>query len=85
MNITGFRKDIKNQFDNALKGEDILIERGGMEYQLVVKGPAGVQLAPSAPFKAETPISRGNNGMCKVHGLPLDSRGRCLQKGCKYS
>jgi len=23
--------------------------------------------------------------LCKVHGLPLDGRGRCLQKGCKYS
>lgn len=23
--------------------------------------------------------------LCKIHGLPLDDRGRCLQKGCKYS
>lgn len=26
-----------------------------------------------------------SNGTCKVHGLPLDSRGRCMQKGCKYA
>lgn len=78
MNITEFRKDIKNQFDNALKGQDVLIERGGMEYQLVVKGPAGVELVGK-------PINRFNSGICKVHGLPLDSRGRCLQKGCKYA
>lgn len=25
------------------------------------------------------------NGLCKVHDLPLDDRGRCLQKGCKYA
>lgn len=23
--------------------------------------------------------------LCKVHGTPLDTRGRCLQKGCKYA
>lgn len=26
-----------------------------------------------------------SNGLCKVHGVPLDSRGKCLQKGCKYA
>lgn len=28
---------------------------------------------------------RDSNGLCKVHGIPLDSRGKCLQKGCKYA
>lgn len=28
-------------------------------------------------------FSRTENGLCKIHGVPLDSRGRCLQKGCK--
>lgn len=23
--------------------------------------------------------------LCKVHGIPLDSRGRCMQKSCKYA
>lgn len=23
--------------------------------------------------------------LCKIHGTPLDDRGRCLVKGCKYS
>lgn len=22
--------------------------------------------------------------LCKIHGTPLDDRGKCLQKGCKY-
>lgn len=25
------------------------------------------------------------NGLCKIHGTPLDDRGRCMQKGCKYA
>jgi hypothetical protein len=25
------------------------------------------------------------NGLCKIHGIALDNRGRCLQKGCKYA
>lgn len=24
-------------------------------------------------------------GLCKIHGTPLDSRGRCLTKDCKYN
>lgn len=28
---------------------------------------------------------RFHQGLCKLHGLPLDNRGRCLQKDCKYS
>lgn len=23
--------------------------------------------------------------LCKIHGVPLDSQGKCLQKGCKYA
>ena len=41
MNISEFRKDIKNQFDSALKGQDVLIERGGVEFKLIVNGPVG--------------------------------------------
>lgn len=35
-----------------------------------------VSTAPS-----QKPIGK----LCKIHGLPLDSRDRCLQKGCKYA
>lgn len=27
----------------------------------------------------------GKPNLCKQHGTPLDSRGRCMIKGCKYS
>ncbi len=26
----------------------------------------------------------GASGICKTHGVPLDNRGKCLVKGCKY-
>ncbi len=26
-----------------------------------------------------------NIKLCKIHDIPLDSRGKCLQKGCKYA
>jgi hypothetical protein len=29
-------------------------------------------------IKEHTPV-------CKIHGIRLDARGRCLQKGCKYA
>lgn len=32
-----------------------------------------------------TNIDRFSNGLCKLHGVPLDSRGKCLQKGCRYA
>jgi hypothetical protein len=30
-------------------------------------------------------IMASNKVTCKIHGIPLDDRGRCMQKGCKYS
>lgn len=30
-------------------------------------------------------IQRDLRGICKFHAVPLDSRGKCLQKGCKYA
>lgn len=36
MNITEFRKDLRNQFNKAIT-EPVLIERGGLEFELRVK------------------------------------------------
>lgn len=30
-------------------------------------------------------LARFEGPICKVHGFPLDSRGKCLQKGCEYA
>ncbi len=30
-------------------------------------------------------VTRLGKGVCKIHSIPLDSHGKCLQKGCKYA
>lgn len=30
------------------------------------------------------PRFSGAIASCKIHGIPLDARGRCMQKGCRY-
>lgn len=40
------------------------------------------------PLKVSPPTlssDRLAQGLCKIHQIPLDTRGRCLQKGCKYA
>jgi hypothetical protein len=36
-------------------------------------------------YKELTKSNRFEGPLCKIHGTPLDARGKCLQKGCKYS
>lgn len=38
----------------------------------------------TALFPKRVATERLSNGLCKIHATPLDSRGRCMQKGCKY-
>lgn len=42
------------------------------------------KLEPEVIANISVGPTRGVNGICKVHGTPLDSRGRCLVKGCKH-
>ena len=37
------------------------------------------KLTMTVPYESIT------NGICKVHGTPLDDRKKCLMKGCKYA
>lgn len=37
------------------------------------------------PMTKENPGQLKEVAVCKIHGIPLDARGRCLQKGCKYA
>jgi hypothetical protein len=44
----------------------------------------------SVEYKYHSPKKDGTfpklkNSFCKTHSTPLDSRGKCLQKGCKYA
>lgn len=125
MNISYFRDNLKECLDNALAGELVSIERGGVTFSLTANvvaqkaGGAGVPMQrnarattlqeradglgesvelPPTPIKRPTerppvPAIPGlitadkmqQNGTCKVHGLALDRRGKCMQKGCKYA
>lgn len=35
--------------------------------------------------QAATSIQLPKIALCKIHEIPLDFRGKCLQKGCKYA
>ena len=52
------------------------------EWGQTTMGPVGPMITTLTEIVSP---ERKANGMCKIHGTPLDGRGRCLQKGCKYS
>jgi hypothetical protein len=63
--------DIMDASERGLKlGETVMIETNGRPLHEVVG---------SVVQKAQ------ENGICKIHKTPLDSRSKCLQKGCKYA
>lgn len=50
----------------------------------------GIASTPGVYTTAESKPQLGQRikpgiGLCPIHGLPLDDRRRCLQKGCKYA
>lgn len=93
--ISEFRKNIKDYFNAALHNEVVCIERGGVHYNLIARLPvessSTVDRLPvkedvaSSSLASPARISKQTNGVCKVHGVPLTSAGKCLQQGCKYS
>lgn len=44
-----------------------------------------VSMAEAAKYQGISLLKPKSSKVCKVHGLGLDSRGRCLQKGCKFA
>jgi hypothetical protein len=72
-------KDKPTFLHNAIELKDRYLELSTADKQeLKIK-------LENIPVEMNTPARRLDNGLCKVHGLPLDARGRCLQKGCKYA
>lgn len=98
--VSEFRKNIKNYFDASLNGDTVCIERGGVHFNLTARLPwpttekdqvivAANSASPIKPKVINPTLLNPNterllNGICKTHGTPLDLRGRCMQKGCKY-
>lgn len=74
------------------KAPDMLTQEA--RYGAIVINPK--ELEPPRPKTINAPkevveiaqslnLKKDRNGLCKIHGIPLDGRGRCLQKGCKYA
>lgn len=90
-----FRK-LLNECD---RGEEVIIERYGEEYVLLARMGADTvkkyfERRPltqqdvttvGKELGASISIARDSRSACKIHATPLDARGRCLQKGCKFA
>lgn len=83
---------VKKHFDSATQAESQGTSAQSKKYDLSKSKESELPRPKTinAP-KEVVDIARGlnlkkdRNGLCKIHGIPLDGRGRCLQKGCKYS
>jgi hypothetical protein len=62
--------------------------------KVVVTPPSGVtnsgdsmtpQMTTSIKVPTHKPIDGAKGSLCPVHKIPMDGRGKCLQKGCKYA
>lgn len=53
--VSEFRRNTKRYFDDALRGEVVCIERGGVHYNLTARIPTGAVIVP-APEKIIEPI-----------------------------
>lgn len=85
MKVYEFRKDLKQAFDAALRGEEVSIERGGISFSLKAEGVVGTDSSNTAPIKPVVADAKSNFGFCKEgHPIPA-GRDKCLGKGCKYS
>lgn len=54
----------------------------------IIKSPKDAEKAVTPEMVGELPAIKRileKNKLCKIHGTPLDDRGRCMQKGCKYA
>ena len=57
----------------------------GSMYPKVIKTPKDAVEASTRIGLSHPDKSTGFTGLCRDHGTPLDYRGKCLQKGCKYA
>lgn len=69
---------ISDALNNVAKVDTPIAEPVRLEEPIRLEKPIDV----IANLKKVFPDARPN---CKVHGLPLDDRNRCLTKGCRYA
>lgn len=101
MNVSKFRTNLKQCMDSALRGENVVIERGGVVYQLIADNVVPSVPSPykSAIVKKDVAVERLKRHPAittadKVLDKALDRvqycehgqpKGRCLWKSCKYA
>lgn len=60
------------------------VKQSGIEV-ITLESPKIIK-SPAQAIKAVKELPKpSDSGNCKVHGIQLDKRGKCLQKGCKYA
>lgn len=92
-----FRKEVWEKFENEDSKSQLVNELLAKHYGTLETTPPKALLTDEATLtgfrnvpdgtriKDLASVKRFEQGVCKIHGLPLDGRGRCMQKGCKYS
>lgn len=97
--VSEFRKNLRQMFNSAANGVEVVIERYGEKFSLSKLDDEPVQnikenndgtispVDPTKPSKFETRPPKRNVGvnLCPKHEIPLTAAGKCLQKGCKYA
>lgn len=82
------RKDDLHKWKAITKKSEWLSNKLALEPDVYLLSP---KLAKENPElvktfdKIATVVGKAQGDLCKIHGIPLDARGKCLQKGCKYA
>lgn len=84
--VKAWEKPIKTPKDVRIK--DLGVSNvGGREWhnEVIITPKDAEKAVIGSPGEALLAYEKGYKGkLCKIHGTPLDDRGKCLVKGCKY-
>jgi hypothetical protein len=92
MKVHEFRKELKNCFDAALNGDSVVIERGGVQFQLIADKVFPSPVKPYSPTVAKKPkvpaplnipgVVRASEAVC--NGTHYMNRSNCGKPGCPW-
>lgn len=98
MNVQEFRSTMKEQLDASVRGEKVIITRGGIDFHITAF-PKGTSATPFVTLCTHPPTTKHpvhppeptvvlDNGVITFcpNGHPMAADGRsCLGKKCKYA